>query len=182
MSKKNRTRFTQEEDDMIISFVERNGLKFEELSHLFPHRTPKQIRERYSRFLKPWVDRTELTIEESQLLFDSVRLIGRRFALISKKYFPKRNPKQLQNQFDKLTRQSSVQKSKRRPQKSIFSDTSPLRVHSQFQQHQELSNTPEIQINDNKSNGAANDSNHKLDQANFDFFDLHNSFDWLDKD
>jgi hypothetical protein len=68
-----------------------------------PNRKIEQIREIYNHYLKVKINTEEFIDEENRLILHYVKLIGTKFSLISQRYLIGRTPKQIQNQFYKLT-------------------------------------------------------------------------------
>jgi hypothetical protein len=64
--------FTTEEDRKIITFVLENGSKFLEiLQHQLPHRSTRQLRERYRLCLNPDMNRSPFSSQENERLVKS---------------------------------------------------------------------------------------------------------------
>jgi nuclear transport factor 2 (NTF2) superfamily protein len=76
--------WTSEEDQIILNFVENNGVKdWAKLAGLLPGRTGKQCRERFKNHLDPVVQRIPWTPEDDQQLIDLHAQFGNQWTHIS---------------------------------------------------------------------------------------------------
>ena len=114
-----RVKFTQEEDDRLISLVEQYGVRnWKKISSLMRTRTTRQCRERYINYLSPTVTNGPWTNEEDLLLIQKVKEMGTRWAQISH-YFTGRSDVNIKNRYSMLVSKGIAQastKQKRRGQ------------------------------------------------------------------
>ena len=77
--------FTQEEDALIVEFVNKNGPRsWPRITQLIPQRSSKQCRERWFNHLDPNVTKHAWTPEEDQMIFQQHMKLGSKWSLISK--------------------------------------------------------------------------------------------------
>jgi hypothetical protein len=70
-SKKPNVPFSQAEDDIIRVFVAQHGSgDFGLIKYYLPHRTPRQVRERWRLYLNPMINNVPFTIEDDKLLIE----------------------------------------------------------------------------------------------------------------
>lgn len=97
-------RFTEEEDEILINFVNIYGEKsWKKIASYMPNRNTKQVRERYSNYLKPNINRDPWTKEEDKLLKEKYEEYGPRWLFI-KKFFKERTEVNIKNRFVYLIR------------------------------------------------------------------------------
>ena len=102
--KKSKNRFTEEEDNIIIEFVQNYGAHtWRRIMPLLPGRTPRQIRERYVNYLSPNVNRDAWTKEEDNLIMKLVSKFGKKWAYIAQS-FNQRTDVSIKNRYILLKR------------------------------------------------------------------------------
>jgi hypothetical protein len=117
--------WTQEEDDVITSFVRDEGTKqWTKLASLLPGRIGKQCRERWRNHLDPEVNRSPWTDAEDRLLIELHEVMGNQWVKLTE-YLPGRSDNAIKNRWN-----STLQKNleairtgtprKRRGRKSRF--------------------------------------------------------------
>jgi hypothetical protein len=100
--KKERQKFSKEEDNLIIKLVQDNEFKdTNKLKKLFPNRRIKQIRERYKFYLNPNLNHSSFTFEEDDLLISSYSKFKGKWSLMTK-LFPGRTEISLKYRHRKL--------------------------------------------------------------------------------
>jgi hypothetical protein len=92
--------WTRQEDEMIIHFVQENGIKdWSKLASLLPGRLGKQCRERWRNHLDPDVNRAPWTDEEDQILIDWHEKIGSKWVKMAD-YLPGRSDNAIKNRWN----------------------------------------------------------------------------------
>jgi hypothetical protein len=85
--RKQKMTFSKEEEDLILNYVKENGSKdFSKIIPFFPHRTIRQIKERYRLYLDPSIDHNPFTPEEDNLLLQLSFQLNQKWSQIAK-YF-----------------------------------------------------------------------------------------------
>ena len=77
-------KFTQEEDDKLLSLVQQHGYNWQKISSEMGNRNIRQCKERYENYLSPNVNRSQFTEEEDRLLLEKYRILGPRWVSIAK--------------------------------------------------------------------------------------------------
>ncbi|OHT11668.1 hypothetical protein TRFO_03890 [Tritrichomonas foetus] len=104
---KQKTKFTEEEDEIIRKFVEEYGAHtWTRISPLIPNRTPRQVRERWVNYLSPDISRDPWTQEEDDLIMKLVDKFGKRWSYISRS-FNKRTDVSIKNRYILLNRRKN---------------------------------------------------------------------------
>ena len=97
--KGHRSKFTTEEDKMLIKIVNEVGNnKWNTVSLMMPGRNARQCRERWSNYLDPKLENSPWTPEEEELLAQKRKEFGTKWVYISL-YFPKRSINSVKNHF-----------------------------------------------------------------------------------
>ena len=105
---KQKSKFTEEEDQIIRAFVSKNGPKsWKKAQPLLPGRTPRQIRERWVNYLSPEVSHEPWTKEEDDLILNLVDKYGKKWSHISRS-FKKRTDVSIKNRFTLLLRRKKA--------------------------------------------------------------------------
>ncbi|KAH0788462.1 Myb-like DNA-binding domain containing protein [Histomonas meleagridis] len=96
--------WTREEDEIILDFVKKNGVKdWAKLALLLNGRTGKQCRERFKNHLDSNVVRTPWTQEEDERLIEYHNKLGNQWTKISP-YFPGRSDNCIKNRWNSTLR------------------------------------------------------------------------------
>lgn len=95
---KTKRKFTQEEDALLTSLVEKYGEDWDNVSSHMPTRNARQVRDRYVNYLSPDVRMEPFTLEEDELIVEKINEIGPRWILM-KKYFKGRSDIALKNRW-----------------------------------------------------------------------------------
>jgi hypothetical protein len=123
--RKQKTTFSKEED-LILFYVKENGSNnFPQMIQLLPHRSVRQIKERYRLYLDPSVNQNPFTPEEDHLLLQLSVHLNRKWSQIAK-FFPGRTDVALKYRWKKYSRkgfflkEKSNSKTKKNSQKNKF--------------------------------------------------------------
>ena len=104
--------FTKEEDRKIIELVKVYGNNnWNKIAEVFLNRSPRQLKERWTNYLNPAVNKNEWTEEEEELLLEKLSEFGKRWREISK-YFNGRTDVQLKSRFRMLERRKHTTNNK----------------------------------------------------------------------
>ena len=96
--------FTKEEDRQIIELVKVYGNNnWNKIAEVFFNRSPRQLKERWTNYLNPAVNKNEWTEEEEELLLEKLSEFGKRWREISK-YFNGRTDVQLKSRYRMIER------------------------------------------------------------------------------
>jgi len=103
-SKKAKKKFTSEEDEIIVNYVQKHGAKnWRFLTTILKNRTSRQIRERWVNYLDPNVSHGEWTKEEDELILELFNQNGTKWSVISKSFL-NRTDVMIKNRFQLLKR------------------------------------------------------------------------------
>ena len=98
--KKQKKKFTVYEDALLIKYVSLFGENnWKLISKYFTNRNTRQLRERYTLYLKPGNLDTPWTHEEDILLYQKIKEIGKHWSLLAK-YFKGRNQNNIKNRWN----------------------------------------------------------------------------------
>lgn len=98
--KKTKKKFTVNEDALLIKCVSLYGENnWKLISKYFKDRNTRQLRERYTLYLKPGNLDTPWTHEEDILLYQKIKEIGKHWSLLTK-YFKGRNQNNIKNRWN----------------------------------------------------------------------------------
>jgi hypothetical protein len=90
-------RFTPEEDARIVNYVKTHGPQ--NWVNVLPHRSAKQVRERWMNYLKPDVQNIPWTKEEDLLIFQQFRIMGGKWSAMAK-LLPGRSDNAIKNRYN----------------------------------------------------------------------------------
>jgi myb proto-oncogene protein len=106
-----RTRFSKEDDILLISLVNEYGIgNWDFIREKFVNKASNQCRDRWFRYLDPKIKKSPWTTEEDSLLQKAFEEFGSNWSGIASKYFPDRSDISLRNRFVSLKQKK--QKSK----------------------------------------------------------------------
>jgi hypothetical protein len=109
-SKRNRSRFHPEEDQILMQLVLKYGVeKWETVSRNIPGKNARQCRDRWYGYVSPRVSKEDWTSEDDQQLIQKINELGKKWAKILV-FFPNRTDVSLKNRFQKLMRNQSKSK------------------------------------------------------------------------
>ncbi|OHT15327.1 Myb-like DNA-binding domain containing protein [Tritrichomonas foetus] len=97
-----RNRFSKQEDTKLLKLVEKYGECWKEISHEFGHtRSPRQLRERYTNYIREPVKRTPFTESEDRLIIEKFKKLGPNWSMIAS-FIPGRSNINVKNRFAAL--------------------------------------------------------------------------------
>ncbi len=91
-------KWTKEEDENIINYVNKHGFKWSEISNVIKTRNSKQIRDRFINYLNKEINKESFTKEEDILIIESISKVGKKWVQLSK-YLPGRSPLFIKNRY-----------------------------------------------------------------------------------
>jgi hypothetical protein len=108
--RKKKVCFSKEEDEMIISYVEKYGAtSWKKIEEVIPTRTRRQCRERWTNFLSPNISQKKWTLEEDLLLQNFVEQYGQKWSdFVSS--FPGRTNILIRNRYHLIIRHKQKRK------------------------------------------------------------------------
>jgi hypothetical protein len=179
--KRERKKFSQEEDEIILNFVQENGYeKIKDLTSQIPNRTARQIRERYRLYLDQSVSQFSFSKEEDINLVNYVQKFGKKWSIIAT-LMKGRKDVQLKYRYRKLWKrgfvfqvlnQTNVQSSYKEDKR--LSQDSPLIILQNDSQHfdsnqffQLISNPDSIHLSEQRNEKTVTTKTEDL----FSFFD-----------
>ena len=100
MKKRERQKFSQEEDNMLIQLVNQHGtLNWNLIASHMPNRNPRQCRERWKHYLSVKENRREpFTPEEDRVIFEKFNELGPKWTKIAN-FLPNRSDISIKNRF-----------------------------------------------------------------------------------
>ena len=115
--------WTSEEDTKLVNLVQLYGKNnWTNVSSYFPNKNNRQCKDRYTLYLSPEANRAPWTADENQQLLDCVYGMGHQWTVIAKQ-FPGRTAPNVQNQWKKLMRPSTLKRNK-----EVFSNQKDVSV------------------------------------------------------
>ena len=90
--------WSKEEDCLILDHINKNGIKWSQISELIVNRSGKQIRDRYLYYLDKNINRNKFSKEEDKNIKDLYIKYGSKWTRISK-YLDKRTSEMIKNRF-----------------------------------------------------------------------------------
>lgn len=100
-------KFTQEEDNKLVSLVQIYGQNWQKISIEMGNRNVRQCKERYENYLSPNVNRSQFTEEEDRLLLEKYRILGPKWVTIAK-LFKGRTDSAIKSRFLLLKRRGII--------------------------------------------------------------------------
>ena len=101
-------KFTKEEDRKLVESVRIHGdNNWNKIAEVFFNRSPRQLKERWTNYLNPAVNKNEWTEEEEELLLEKLSEFGKRWREISK-YFNGRTDVQLKTRYRMIKRRQQT--------------------------------------------------------------------------
>ncbi|OHS92783.1 Myb-like DNA-binding domain containing protein [Tritrichomonas foetus] len=104
-----RFRFSNKEDVILLSLVKDGKPKWNEIALNLPGRTARQCRERYTNYLRPDLNKSQWTIQEDEMLGQKYQIYGPQWKIIST-FFPGRSPVNVKNHHSCLLLRESKKK------------------------------------------------------------------------
>lgn len=99
-SSKKKENWTESEDKLLLSLVQKYGAKnWTEIATSFPNRLGKQCRERWYNHLSPEVNKSKWTEQEDQILLNAYMEFGSRWSIIAN-YLPGRTDNSIKNHYN----------------------------------------------------------------------------------
>jgi hypothetical protein len=103
-----RVNFTEAEDNALRQAIEQHGISdWFRIAAQLPGRNERQCRERWINYLSPTIINSAFTLQDDTLLLRLVATFGRKWWLLSQKFFPGRTNNFLKNRFKLLMRKSA---------------------------------------------------------------------------
>jgi hypothetical protein len=104
--KRSKHKFTPEEDALIRQLAEQHGSKqWDLIARSLPHRTPRQVRDRWKHYLSPQVSLRDWSLNEDRLLLQLGARLAPRWSSMMR-FFPGRTDVSLKNRWNKLQRRT----------------------------------------------------------------------------
>ncbi len=98
----NRSKFTAEEDELLLRLYNENGSKWSEFTKHFNGRTCRQLRHRYTILFGSPNSSNTFTPEEDKLILSKVATVGQKWSYIAKCFNPKRRAREIKNRYNRL--------------------------------------------------------------------------------
>lgn len=107
MQRKSNMRFTKEEDKKLKELVKKYGeWDWGKIAGKMENRNPRQCKDRWELYLCPYVNQSQWTPEEEELLMRLSVTMNQRWVDISKK-FDRRTPSQIRNKYRTIMRRKN---------------------------------------------------------------------------
>ena len=94
----NKGTWKKDEDNLIISLIEKYGKSWSKISKIIQTRNGKQIRDRYTNVLAPNINKNKFSVEEDNLLIQLYQKFGPKWSKIHT-YFKNRTTDMIKNRF-----------------------------------------------------------------------------------
>lgn len=98
-----KVKFTPKEDQKLLELVGEYGEDWEIICTFMPGRNTRQVRERWSNYVSPTINREPFTEEEDALLLDKVSEYGSKWVMLTQ-FFNKRTDSALKNRYQLIER------------------------------------------------------------------------------
>ncbi|EAY19312.1 Myb-like DNA-binding domain containing protein [Trichomonas vaginalis G3] len=99
---KTKHKFTAEEDHLLEALVSEKGENaWDQISYLMPGRNSRQVKDRWTRYLSPDINKADWTFDEEELLIKLVKKLNFHWVNIAK-HFKGRTDNQIKNKWNNL--------------------------------------------------------------------------------
>lgn len=98
-----KVKFTPTEDQKLLELVGKYGEDWEIICTFMPGRNTRQVRERWTNYVSPTINRDPFTEEEDALLLDKVAEYGFKWVMLTQ-FFNKRTDSALKNRYQLIER------------------------------------------------------------------------------
>ena len=153
LGKRSRERFTEFEDAKLKEMISSYGFNWELILSNFPHKTKRQLNDRWFYYLNPELKAAPFTSQEDELLETQLNEIGPRWRIIAT-FFPGRTDISLKNRWKMIQRHR-------------------LNEHSKYQIRKKFSpqSSSSVSIIETIKNDKTNNQINKYQQLNIESFD-----------
>ena len=145
----------KEEDSMLLSFYEKYGKNWAAISKEMPHRTGKQIRDRFINSLDTRYKRGKFSKEEDKMILKYHKIYGNKWTKIAKK-MKTRTGDMIKNRFYSSLKKGFINNKSllRKKRKRFISKCKPYPIYNNFNENNSKNKTKEesVEINNSQEN------------------------------